>query len=110
MQAIAHSSKNTTTPAREVAIQNALDQLPGTRYGSACPRPPSVVMIPQVAPRSQGEPRPVIDPSSESASAKPMLMPAPIEAARPTRLPVLMGGEGGREQGCQCRDRAVHQA
>jgi hypothetical protein len=42
-------------------------------------------MIPQVAPRSQGEPRPVIDPSSESASAKPMLMPAPIEAARPTR-------------------------
>ena len=39
----------------------------------------------QVMPRSQGEPRPVSDPSSDSASAKPMLMPAPIEAASPTR-------------------------
>jgi hypothetical protein len=49
------------------------------------PRPPTVVISPQVNPRSQGEPRPVNDPSSDSASAKPMLMPAPIEAARPTR-------------------------
>ena len=41
--------------------------------------------MPQVMPRSQGEPRPVSEPSSDSASAKPMLMPAPIEAASPTR-------------------------
>jgi len=46
---------------------------------------PSVVINPQVRPRSQGEPRPVSDPSSDKASAKPMLMPAPIEAASPTR-------------------------
>jgi len=32
-----------------------------------------------------GEPRPVSEPSSESASAKPIEMPAPIEAATPTR-------------------------
>jgi hypothetical protein len=37
-----------------------------------------------------------------------MLMPAPIEAARPTRK-VCQFCEGGREQGRQCRDRAVHQ-
>jgi hypothetical protein len=36
-----------------------------------------------------------------------MLMPAPIEAARPTRK---VRGEGGREQRRQRRDRAVHQA
>jgi len=42
-------------------------------------------MMPLAAPRSQGEPRPVSEPSSDSASAKPMLMPAPIEAASPTR-------------------------
>ena len=41
--------------------------------------------MPQVVPRSHGEPRPVSEPSSDNASAKPMLMPAPIEAARPTR-------------------------
>ena len=37
------------------------------------------------APRSQGAPRPVRLPLSDSASANPMEMPAPIEAARPTR-------------------------
>src|SRR5260221_3772487 len=36
-------------------------------------------------PRAHGRPRPVSEPSSESASAKPMLMPAPRLAARPTR-------------------------
>ncbi len=35
--------------------------------------------------RNQGEPRPLMAPSSESASAKAILIPAPIEAARPTR-------------------------
>ena len=38
-----------------------------------------------VAVDTNGRPRPVRLPSSESASAKPMLMPAPIEAASPTR-------------------------
>ena len=47
--------------------------------------PPSAVIRPQTRPRIQGWPRPVRLPSSESASAKPMLMPAPTEAARPTR-------------------------
>ena len=49
------------------------------------PSPPTVVIKPQMPPRRRGEPRPVSEPSSDSASAKPMLMPAPIEAARPTR-------------------------
>src|SRR5277367_6099261 len=72
-------------PAIAVAIQNALAQESGTRYGMVWPSPPSVVIKPQVTPRSHGEPRPVSEPSSDKASAKPMLMPAPIEAASPTR-------------------------
>ncbi len=47
--------------------------------------PPSVVMAPQIRPRAHGCPRPVRLPSSDSASAKPMLMPAPNDAAIPTR-------------------------
>jgi len=47
--------------------------------------PPIVVITPQIPPRNHGEPRPVKDPSSESASAKPMEMPAPMDAASPTR-------------------------
>ena len=57
----------------------------GRRYGSECPNPPIAVISPQMPPRSRGEPRPVSEPSSERASAKPMLIPAPMEAARPTR-------------------------
>jgi hypothetical protein len=49
------------------------------------PTPPRAVMAPQINPRTQGWPRPVRLPSSESASANPMLMPAPTEAAIPTR-------------------------
>ncbi len=47
--------------------------------------PPRVVMAPQISPRTHGWPRPVRVPSSDSASANPMLIPAPSEAARPTR-------------------------
>jgi len=47
--------------------------------------PPSVVMAPQIRPRTQGCPRPVRLPSSDNASAKPMLIPAPSDAAIPTR-------------------------
>src|SRR3954469_9104580 len=85
MKAIAHNSKNTTMPAITVAIQNALGQESGTRKGMVWPTPPSAVITPLAAPRSHGEPRPLSAPSSDNASAKPMLMPAPIEAARPTR-------------------------
>src|SRR5665647_1657032 len=44
-----------------------------------------VVISPHTVPRSQGVPRPLSEPSSDSASAKPMEMPAPTEAAMPTR-------------------------
>jgi hypothetical protein len=46
--------------------------------------PPIAVAMPVIAPRLIGTPRPVTVPSSDSASAKPMLMPAPSEAASPT--------------------------
>ena len=49
------------------------------------PTPPTAVIAPQISPRTHGCPRPVRLPSSESASANPMLMPAPSEAAMPTR-------------------------
>src|SRR4051794_26666395 len=55
------------------------------RNGKVCSIPPTAVATPVMAPRSQGPPRPVIEPSSESASASPMLIPAPSEAARPTK-------------------------
>ena len=46
-------------------------------------------MAPQIKPRTQGWPRPVRLPSSESASANPMLMPAPLK--RPVRRERLPG-------------------
>ncbi|HEY3044304.1 MAG TPA: hypothetical protein VGJ39_09780 [Vicinamibacterales bacterium] len=55
------------------------------RNGSVCPTPPSVVIAPQITPRIHGGPRPVKLPSSDSASANPMLIPAPNDAAIPTR-------------------------
>ena len=42
-------------------------------------------MIPEASPRLTGEPRPDSSPSSEAASVKPIEMPAPTEAATPTR-------------------------
>src|SRR5215469_12734145 len=47
--------------------------------------PPAAVIRPVTEPRNTGRPRPVSEPSSESASAKAIEMPAPTEAARPTR-------------------------
>ena len=41
--------------------------------------------MPVIAPRIRGLPRPVTSPLSDSASDSPMLMPAPTEAARPTK-------------------------
>jgi hypothetical protein len=53
--------------------------------GQVCPMPPRKVMAPRAIPRSTGAPRPVSEPSSDRASAKAMEMPAPTEAASPTR-------------------------
>ena len=52
---------------------------------------------PQTNPRAHGWPRPVRLPSSDSASANPMLMPAPTAAASPTRkvAEAAVRGEGG---------------
>ena len=47
--------------------------------------PPPNVIRPQTTPRSIGAPRPESLPSSYSVSAKPIEMPAPTDAARPTR-------------------------
>ena len=44
-----------------------------------------MVMVPLDKPRFSGEPRPEILPSSCAASVKPIEMPAPTEAERPTR-------------------------
>ena len=41
-------------------------------------------MIPVTTPRTTADPRPVSRPVSDSASEKPMLMPAPTAVARPT--------------------------
>ena len=71
----------TTAPAAHSAASKVLEG----RNGSVCPIPPRAVIAPQITPRTHGCPRPVRLPSSESASAKPMLMPAPADAARPTR-------------------------
>src|SRR5210317_905577 len=80
IQAIAHNSMNTMTNAVIVAVQKC-----GIKYGSACPNPPTVVITPDATPRFQGDPRPDNDPSSDAASVKPMEIPAPTDAARPTK-------------------------
>src|ERR1700686_430044 len=60
------------------------------RNGSVWPIPPAAVISPVTEPRSIGRPRPVSDPSSDSASAKAIEMPAPTDAARPTRNAVQL--------------------
>src|SRR5260370_24302012 len=55
------------------------------RNGSVCPIPPAVVISPVIAPRNQGEPRPVSEPSSDCDSENPIEIPAPTDAASPTR-------------------------
>jgi hypothetical protein len=74
------SSTRTTKKAIVIAAWNL-----GIRNGSVWPIPPRAVMAPQTNPRTQGWPLPVRLPSSDSASAKPMLIPAPSDAANPTR-------------------------
>src|ERR1700719_1354245 len=74
--------------------------------------PPTVVMRPQTAPRAQGRPRPLRTPSSDIASAKPMLIPAPTEAAMPTRKASLLVcvAKAAAKDGRERRDGAVHQS
>src|SRR5215211_471620 len=59
------------------------------RKGKVCKMPPTNVARPVIVPRKNGLPRPVSDPSSESPSEKPMLIPAPTAAASPTRNVIL---------------------
>src|SRR5208283_4495541 len=65
------SSTSTTHTATATAVFKF-----GIKNGSVWPRPPSVVINPHTKPRAHGWPRPVRLPSSDNASAKPMLMPA----------------------------------
>src|SRR5580704_2286821 len=80
IQVMTASSTRTTRKAIVIAAWNL-----GIRKGRVWPIPPRAVMAPQTNPRAQGWPRPVRVPSSDSASAKPMLIPAPSDAANPTR-------------------------
>src|SRR5260370_42329613 len=73
------NSTATTATAIQVATQKF-----ASKKGKVCPTPPKVVRPPQTPPRIQGRPLPLSTPSSDSASANPMLIPAPSEAAVPT--------------------------
>src|SRR4029077_17866155 len=74
------NSQMTTATAIHVATWTS-----GIKYGRLWPNPPTAVISPQTVPRAHGWPRPVRLPSSDSASANPMLIPAPRLAANPTR-------------------------
>src|ERR1700722_11277663 len=74
------NSTATTATATQRAIKKS-----GRRNGKVWPMPPKVVIKPQTPPRIQGRPLPLRTPSSERASANPILIPAPSEAAIPTR-------------------------
>ena len=80
IQVITASSSTTTTNARMVAVRKC-----GIRYGRVWKTPPRVVITPQIVPRIHGAPRPVSEPLSDKPSAMPIEMPAPTEAAMPTR-------------------------
>ena len=69
----------TTTAAIAVAVKKF-----EIKYGSVWPMPPAIVMRPQTSPRKYGFPRPDNFPSSAKASANPMEIPAPRDAAIPT--------------------------
>src|SRR2546427_644494 len=80
MKLITPSSTATTMTATNMATRKL-----AIKKGKVCPIPPAVVINPVTAPRSHGEPRPVSDPSSESPSENAIEIPAPMEAASPTR-------------------------
>src|SRR6266853_6416423 len=76
---IANSSTTTTMATVMATLKSEI------KKGRVCPIPPAAVISPQIGPLIQGLPRPVSEPSSESDSANPIEIPAPTEAARPTR-------------------------
>src|SRR5262245_56627662 len=80
IQEITPSSIAKTITAKMVAVVKW-----GMRYGNVWPSPPTALMRPQTGPRIHGDPRPVREPSSERPSAKAIEIPAPTEAAMPTR-------------------------
>ena len=78
-----------------------------------CSIPPKVVARPVIRPRVIGLPRPVTPRRRpRGASARPMLIPAPTEAARPTKkaLCELCVRPAAAKIGASVGDRAVHQA
>src|SRR5580693_4348396 len=79
--------KPNSTATTATATQRAMKKS-GRRNGKVWPIPPKVVIKPQTPPRIQGRPLPLRTPSSERASANPILIPAPSEAAIPTRKAV----------------------
>src|SRR5215467_3725134 len=79
-QLITPSSTATTRMATVIANRKSL-----IRKGNVWPSPPAVVMAPVTIPRIQGEPRPVSEPSSDKPSANAIDIPAPSDAAIPTR-------------------------
>ena len=83
IQAMTPNSTATTATASQRAKLKS-----GNRNGRVWPIPPKVVIMPQIPPRIQGRPLPLRTPSSERASANPILIPAPSEAAIPTRKAV----------------------
>src|SRR5579863_648881 len=80
IQLIVPSSTTTTIIATVIATWKL-----EIKNGSVGPNPPAVVIPPITSPRIHGEPLPVNEPSSESASANPMEIPAPTDAAIPTK-------------------------
>src|SRR5262245_57437063 len=79
-QLITPNSTATTRIATVIAARKSL-----IRNGNVWPRPPAVVIAPVTIPRIHGEPRPVSDPSSDKPSANAIEIPAPNDAAIPTR-------------------------
>ena len=79
-RAIATSSTLTTAIAMGSATLSR-----SMMNGSEWNVPPRKVAPPVIMPRAVASPRPLMLPSSESASERPMLIPAPSDAARPTR-------------------------
>jgi len=68
------------------------------KNGSVCSIPPMVVATPVIMPLTNGFPRPVTSPSSDKASSSPILMPAPTDAASPTKNALWFGGSAQLRQ------------
>ena len=102
---ITRKLRHTTAPAAQSAREIA------SRNGSVCPIPPTRGHRPANQSAHPGMARPVRLPSSESASANPMLMPAPAEPpGHQKRLATILCRKGGGEYRRQRRNRSIHQS